>query len=80
MFEDIRRALKDLLEGDVAPSDRRSALIHEEFSELGSNHGFTSDLFTTLLKLVSRLLPVQLLKGTVVVVLSPMIYGLEQNN
>lgn len=26
MFEDIRRALKDLLEGDVAPSDRRSAL------------------------------------------------------
>jgi hypothetical protein len=61
-------------------NDRRSALIHEEFSELGSNHGFTSDLFTTLLKLVSRLLPVQLLKGTVVVVLSPMIYGLEQNN
>ncbi len=39
--------------------DSRSALVHEEFSELGSNHGFTSELFTTLLKPLSRSISVQ---------------------
>ena len=42
-------------------NNRRSALIHEQFSELGSDHVFTSELFTTFLKPVSCLLPVQLL-------------------
>src|SRR5262249_10338806 len=39
---------------EKAPENhRRSALIHEQFSELWSNHGFTQYLFTTHLKLLS---------------------------
>jgi hypothetical protein len=34
---------------EKAPENhRRSTLIHQKFSELGSNHGFTEELFTTL--------------------------------
>src|SRR5262245_2798658 len=40
---------------EEAPENHcRSALIHQEFSELVANHSFTLDLFTTLTKLMSR--------------------------
>jgi hypothetical protein len=49
-------------------NNRRAALVHQELSKFGSNHGFTSGLFITLLKHLSRLWPVQLLNERVVAV------------